>query len=193
MVIAERKAWYTNVQQQPVFWLTERELKKKRGTTTLSNLKSEFYASSTILSSYVWEMKKRKNVTPALILGSLTNCESIFIVILIGKSCSLSLHEKLAIITYPYPDERLNRRSELVTKCRHQNNNWSFEPYDNLRKYKIKVIPNGFILLEFSAWVIRQEQNKDIFRIIWRCLCFAFVESFRCCMSARWNYSEYRL
>ena len=146
--------------------MTERELKKKRGTTILSNLKSEFYASSTILSSYVWEMKKRKNVTPALILGSLKNCESIFIVILIGKSCSLSLHEKLAIITYPYPDERLNRRSELVTKCRHQNNNWSFEPYDNLRKYKIKVIPNGFILLEFSAWVIRQEQNKDIFRII---------------------------
>ena len=119
MVIAERKAWYTNVQQQPVFWLTERELKKKRGTTTLSNLKSEFYASSTILSSYVWEMKKRKNVTPALILGSLKNCESIFIVILIGKSCSLSLHEKLAIITYPYLDDRLNRRSELVTKCRH--------------------------------------------------------------------------
>ena len=39
----------------------------------------------------------------------------------ITKRCSLCLHEKLAIITYPYPDELLNRRSELVTKCRHEN------------------------------------------------------------------------
>ena len=28
---------------------------------------------------------------------------------------------KLAIITYPYPEEFLNRRSELVTKCRYDN------------------------------------------------------------------------
>ena len=39
----------------------------------------------------------------------------------ITKRCSSCLHEKLAIITYPYPDELLNRRSELVTKCRHEN------------------------------------------------------------------------
>ena len=59
----------------------------------------------------------------------------------ITKRCSLCLHEKLAIITYPYPDEPLNKRSELVTKCRHENkfllknfnsNDWSFEPYYNL-------------------------------------------------------------
>ena len=39
----------------------------------------------------------------------------------ITKRCSLCLYEKLAIITYPYPGELLNRRSELVTKCRHEN------------------------------------------------------------------------
>ena len=39
----------------------------------------------------------------------------------ITKTCSLCLHEKLAIITFPYPDELLNKRSELVTKCRHEN------------------------------------------------------------------------
>ena len=39
----------------------------------------------------------------------------------IRKRCSVCLHEKLVIITYPYPDELLNRRSELVTKCRHEN------------------------------------------------------------------------
>ena len=41
-----------------------------------------------------------------------------------------------------------------------------FEPYDNLRKYKINNILNGFILLAFSAWVIWQEQKKDIFKLI---------------------------
>ena len=81
----------------------------------------------------------------------------------------------LICITYPYQDELLNRRSELVTKCRYENkfllkninsNDRSFEPYYNLRKYNINDIPNRFILLAFSAWVIRQEQNKDIFKLI---------------------------
>ena len=120
----------------------------------------------------------------------------------ITKRCCLCLHKKLATITYPYPVELLNRRSELVTKCRHKNkfllkifngNDLIFELYDNLRKYNINGIPNGFILLVFSAWVIGQEQNKDIFKLIWRGLCFAFAESFRCWMSAGWIYSEYGL
>ena len=132
-------------------------------------------------------------------MGSLTNYENIF---QYNKRYSSCLHEKLAIITYPYPDGLRNRRPELVTKCRHENkfllkifnsNDWSFEPSDNLRKCHINDIPNGFILLAFSAWVIQQEQNKDIFKLIWRSLCFAFVKSFRSWMSARWIYSEYRL
>ena len=63
-------------------------------------------------------MKKRKNVVPALtweVLRTTKTCTNI------TKRCSLSLHEKLAIITNPYLDELLNRRSELVTKCRHEN------------------------------------------------------------------------
>ena len=155
--------------------------------------------NSTTLSSYVWEMKKRKNVPPVLTWEVLQTAKTYCS---ITKRCSLCLHEKLAIITYPYLDELLNRQSEVVLKCKHQNqfllknfnsNDWSFEPYDNLRKYNINDIPNGFILLAFSAWVIRQGQNKDIFKLIWRCLCFAFVESFRCLMSARWIYLEFCL
>ena len=34
---------------------------------------------------------------------------------------NLKLSKWLAIITYPYPDELLNRGSELVTKCGHEN------------------------------------------------------------------------
>ena len=165
----------------------------------VKSFKNEFYVNSTTLSSCVWEMKKRKNIIPALTWEVLRTAQAYSNK---TKRYSLCLHEKLAIITYPYPNELINRRTKLVTKCRHENkfllknfncNDWSFEPYDNLRKYNINDIPNGFILLSFSAWMIWQEQNKDIFKLIWRCLCFAFVESFRCWMSARWIYSEYRL
>ena len=144
-------------------------------------------------------MKKRRNVAPALAWEVLRTAKTYSN---ITKRCSLCLHEKLAIITYPYPDELLNRRSELITKCKHENKfllknfnsyDWGFEPSDNLRKYIINDIPNGFILLAFSAWVIRLEQSKNISKLIWGCLCFAFVDSFRCWMSIRWIYLEYRL
>ena len=39
----------------------------------------------------------------------------------ITKSCMLCLHEKFEILTYPNQDELLNKRSELVSKCRHIN------------------------------------------------------------------------
>ena len=66
----------------------------------------------------LWEMKKRKNVASALkweVLRAAKTCCNI------TKRCSLCLHDKLAIITYPYPDEILSRRSELITKCTHEN------------------------------------------------------------------------
>ena len=63
-------------------------------------------------------MKKRKNVAPALTWEVLQTVKTYSN---ITKRCSLCLHEKLAIITYSYPDELLNRQSELVTKCRHEN------------------------------------------------------------------------
>ena len=143
--------------------LTEGEFKTQRNYDHVKSFKNEFYAISTTLWSYVWEMKKRKNVAPALTWEVLRTARAYSN---ITKRCSLCLHENLAIITYSYPDELLNRRSELVTKSRHENkfllknfnsNDWSFEPYDNLWKYNINDIPNRFILLAFSAWVIRQE------------------------------------
>ena len=152
--------------------LTEGEFKKERYYDHVKSFKNEFYANSTTLFSYVWEMKERKNVAPTLTWEVLRTAKTYSN---ITKRCSLCLHEKLAIITYPYPDEIINRRSELVTKCRHENkfllknfnsNDSSFEPYDNLRKYNINDVPNGIVLLAFSAWVIRQEQNKDIFKLI---------------------------
>ena len=62
--------------------------------------------------------EKKKNVAPALTWEVLRTAKAYSN---ITKSCSLCLYEKLAIISYPYPDELLNRRSELVTKCRNEN------------------------------------------------------------------------
>ena len=189
----------TCISKKVYLGLIEGEFKKQRYYGHVKSFKNKFYANSTTLSSYVWEMIKRKNVALALTWEVLRTAKTYSN---LTKRCSLCLHKKLAIITYPYPDELLNRRSELVTKCKHENKfllknfnsyDWSFEPYDNLRKYNINDISNGFILLTFSAWVIRQEQNKDIFKLIRKCLCFAFVESFRRWMSAKWIFSEYRL
>ena len=39
----------------------------------------------------------------------------------ISKKCLLCLHEKLKIINYPLPEELLNKRAELISKCRHAN------------------------------------------------------------------------
>ena len=73
----------------------------------------------TILPFQVMYRKwKKKNVTPAVTWDVLRTAKAYSN---ITKKCSLCLHEKLAIIAYPYPNELLKRRSKLVTKCRHEN------------------------------------------------------------------------
>ena len=39
----------------------------------------------------------------------------------ITTKCLLCLHKKLEIVNYPHPEELLNKRSELVSKCLHAN------------------------------------------------------------------------
>ena len=45
--------------------MTEPEFKKQRYYCHVKSFKNEFYANSTTLPSYVWELKKRNNVTSA--------------------------------------------------------------------------------------------------------------------------------
>ena len=70
--------------------LTEGEFKKQRYYDHVKSFKNEFYANSTTLPSYVLEMKKRKNVAPALTWEVLGTVKSYFNII---KRCSLCLHE----------------------------------------------------------------------------------------------------
>ena len=70
------------------------------------------------LAKHVWDLKRKRNVTPTLkwyILKSVAPYSNI------TKKCRLCLQEKFEILSYPNPDELLNKRSELVSKCRHMN------------------------------------------------------------------------
>ena len=60
------KCIVTNCDSKKVYFgLTEGEFKKQRYYDLFKSFRHDLYASSTTLSSYVWGMKNRKNVTPA--------------------------------------------------------------------------------------------------------------------------------
>ena len=63
--------------------------------------------------------KKIRDITPTLkwyIVKSVPSYSNI------TKRYMLCLHGKFEILTYPNQNELLNKRSELVSKCRHINN-----------------------------------------------------------------------
>ena len=73
-------------------------MKTKKGTSTL-----------------VWEMLHHTQTAPSytnITAPSYTN---------ITQRCSLCLNEKLAMLMYPNQSELLNKRSELLLKCQHEN------------------------------------------------------------------------
>ena len=91
---------------------------KKRYYNHISSFKNETQMNKTTLAKYGWEQKQRHTITPTLkwyIVKSVPSYSNI------TKSCMLCLHEKFEILTYPNQDELLNKRSELVSKCRHIN------------------------------------------------------------------------
>ena len=103
--------------------LKEGEFKKQWYYGPVKYFRNKFYASSTTLLSYVCEMK---NATPVVTWEILRTAK---VNSNITKTYSLCLHEKLAIITYPYPGDVLNRQSKLVTKRRYEN------------KFQLKTLP----------------------------------------------------
>ena len=97
--------------------LTEDEWKKRYYNHTQS-FRNKKYQKSTVLSSYIWELKNETGEMPEL---TWSIEKSIPAYSNISKRCLLCLHEKLAIVTYERPSELLNKRSELISKCRHEN------------------------------------------------------------------------
>ena len=124
MLIAERKVWYTNVRQQSVTrkinifdWL--RESLKSKSTMNVSNLFETNFMPTVLLTRVMyWKWKIKKDETPALTWEIWQSTKAYSNII---KRCSLCLYDKLTIIAFPYSNELLNRCSELVAKCRHEN------------------------------------------------------------------------
>ena len=83
-----------------------------------TSFRHEKYEHDTLLSKYVWESKRSINEFPNLKWSILKTAPSYNN---ISKRCLLCLNEKLAIVTYPDDKVLLNKRTEMIAKCRHEN------------------------------------------------------------------------
>ena len=77
---------------------------------------NRMYEKSTELAIEYWRLKDL-NVNPRITWKIKKKCRAYNVG---SKNCNLCLNEKLFILEYKN-DNLLNKRSELVTKCRHQN------------------------------------------------------------------------
>ena len=91
---------------------------KQRFYNHRMSFNNEDHSTDTTLSKYVWEIKRKLKIMPSLkwsIIISVPAYSNI------SKKCRLPLQEKFEILNYPNPNELLNKRSELISKCRHVN------------------------------------------------------------------------
>ena len=97
--------------------LTERPWKQRSYSHKLS-FTNRKYTHSTALSKYLWDLKDKDQDTPEI---SWKIKESAPAYNNNSKRCILCLEEKMAIITFPEQQKLLNKRSQLISKCRHEN------------------------------------------------------------------------
>ena len=74
--------------------------------------------SDTVLLTFLRELKKSTKETPTLTWSFLKVAPAYSN---ISKRCLLCLNEKLLIATYPDQKQLLNKRSQLIAKCRQEN------------------------------------------------------------------------
>ena len=105
-----------NTQDKVYIGLTENEWKQWYYKHTKS-FRNKKYEHNTALSSYVRKIKNETNITPILKWSIVKTTKPYKNT---TKRCMLCLQEKLAIITYPNHNDLLNKRTELISKYRHQ-------------------------------------------------------------------------
>ena len=91
---------------------------KQRYYNHKKSFRNRKYANETWLLKDIWEKKDKQNMSPNLmrcIVKSVSGYSNV------SKRCKLCLHEKYEILIYPGQEELLNKRSELLSKCRHVN------------------------------------------------------------------------
>ena len=91
---------------------------KKQFYNHRKSINNEGSANDTTLSKYIWKRKETSNSSPTVVLSI---AKKVLPYSNIPKKCLLCLHEKLEIMNYSRPEELLNKRSEVISKCRHAN------------------------------------------------------------------------
>ena len=89
---------------------------KQRYSNHVQSFKNSKYENSTELSKYIWHLKRNNdnfNIKWSIIQRSQAYSNK-------TKRCNLCLTEKLSILNADKA-KTLNKRSELVSKCRHEN------------------------------------------------------------------------
>ena len=97
--------------------LTEKDFKTRWNSHKLS-FNNNKYKNSTSLSNHIWELKEKFKTTPTLKWSIVKSVKSYYAN---ARSCALCLQEKFEILNYPDKEKLLNKRSELISKCRHTN------------------------------------------------------------------------
>ena len=91
---------------------------KERYRNHIQDFNHERYFKCTALSKYIWQLKRNKKIfSIEWKIVSKVYCDAK------RNYCLLSLKEKYFIINYSHEDILLNKRSELISKCIHENKN----------------------------------------------------------------------
>ena len=86
---------------------------KQRYTQHNLTFRNRKYASRTELAKHIWKLKENYKITWSIISSASAYNN-------ISKRCNLCLTEKLHIIKADKA-RNLNKRTELISKCRHEN------------------------------------------------------------------------
>lgn len=99
------------------FYIGGSEHFKERFANHTKSFKHKQYEKETELSKYVWELKDSNHTYEIKwsILRKTTGYNNI------SQTCNLCASEKLAICLFKDKNKLINKRNELVSKCRHEN------------------------------------------------------------------------
>ena len=133
---------------------------KKRYGNHLNSINHEKYEKNTELSKEVWKLKIQNQI-PKITWKIRKKCKPFNST---SGKCDLCLNEKLFILEMSDEIDLINKRDELVSKCRHQNKfnlcyksgakTWRHFKNSNRRHYI--VICKVFLLI---SWWIREEKT----------------------------------
>ena len=108
---------------------------------------NEGHSADTKLSKHVWEVKRKLKIMSSLkwcimkLVPAYSN---------ISKKYQLCLQEKIEILNYPNPNDTLNKRSELISKCDHVN----------------KFLLSSYKSKDYTLWKMSHQKYIMIFQLI---------------------------